>query len=97
MKRLQQLSLVVATITIVCVANTYAFEVSTPVSGEEWGPFAHLKNVVELKIGDPNNPEGHWEMGIRKRHKGFFPMAKVTDFPWINADDPTTWYDEAAP
>jgi hypothetical protein len=95
MKRQQQFCLTVAIIAIMCVANTYAFQVSTPVSGDEWGPFAHLKNVVELKIGDPNNVEGHWEMGIRKRHHGFFPMEKVTDFPWINADDPNTWYDEA--
>ncbi len=91
MKKRQVLCLVVAMITASCATNTFAYNVSGITSDDnDWGAFDKLKNLVELKYGDQDNEVGHWEMGLRKKHYGFEPKKKLTDYIWVNSRDSTT-------
>lgn len=93
MKKLQVFCVVAAIVATICIGNVHAKPEVSEITDDDydWGAFDRLKNLVELKYGDPNNVEGHWEMGLRKKHHGFDPKKKHEDYSWINWLDEKTW------
>ncbi len=61
------------------------------VSEGSWGPFLIYKNLVQMRIGSSPGAYGDWELGLRDRRFGFFPVATDNNYIWPNAADPNSW------